>query len=107
MLSEFRRSFDLIYIDGSDQILRLWDIETMEINGRRSPMQRAQIMKEFREMETSAVLIVSSVATAGLNLDCANILIIVVRSSLILSHYHGEADNRTRIFCGLNRTSNN
>lgn len=78
----------------------------MEINGRKSPIKRAQTMKEFRESNTPAVLIVSSVATAGLNLDCANILIIVVRVSFIFGHCRG-ADSWTRISYGLIRMSNN
>ena len=50
----------------------------MEINGKKTAPQRARVLKEFRESPNPAVLIVSNVGIAGLNLDCANILIIAV-----------------------------
>ena len=107
MPSELRCSFRSLYIDDLIQILRLWDIETMEVNGRKTPLKRAQTMKEFRESETSAVLMVSSVATAGLNLDCANILIIVVCLFFTFHHCNREADKCIRIYYGPIRMSNN
>ena len=55
----------------------------MEINGKKTAPQRARVLREYRESPNPAVLIVSNVGIAGLNLDCANILIIAV-SLLIL-----------------------
>ncbi|KAI0091818.1 P-loop containing nucleoside triphosphate hydrolase protein, partial [Irpex rosettiformis] len=57
-------------------IFRLWGIETMEIHGGKTPKMRAKTLKAFREAKTAAVLLVSIVGIAGLNLDCANIMII-------------------------------
>lgn len=60
------------------QIFRFHNIETMEVHGAKSRKSRSETLKAFRESTRPSVLIVSSVGTTGLNLDCACILIVAV-----------------------------
>ncbi|KAI0085377.1 P-loop containing nucleoside triphosphate hydrolase protein, partial [Irpex rosettiformis] len=56
--------------------LAFYNINTLEIHGKKSAAQRAATLRQFRTSSDAVVLIVSNVGTTGLNLDCANILII-------------------------------
>lgn len=58
----------------------------MEINGKKTMADRAEVLKAFRESPNPTLLIVSNVGTVGFNLDCANILIIAVRLCFRSSH---------------------
>ena len=60
----------------------------MEINGKITAPQRARVLKAYRESAEPAVLIVSNVGIAGLNLDCANVLIIAVSMFILLFRYN-------------------
>ena len=64
----------------------------MEINEKKPPAHRAKVLKAYRESLNSTLLIVSSVSTMGLNLDCANILIIAVSLCFGASHYQASTN---------------
>ena len=66
------------------QILELHGIKTLELNGFKTKKERAAAIKQFHDSAESVVLIVSNVANVGLNLQCANILIILVCAPLLL-----------------------
>ena len=50
----------------------------MFLSGKVPVKKRAAILKEFRESKEPVVLVVSSIGLSGLNLDCANIVIMKV-----------------------------
>lgn len=71
------------------QILTLYGIKSVEFNGKTPHAKRKKVLNEFRRSTPKAgarVLILSTVGAVGLNLACANIMIIVVRTSLIFDH---------------------
>lgn len=76
----------------------------MEINGTRTVQRRAKELKKFRESAKSEVLIVSSVGTTGLNLECANILIILVRCFDTASSLYRDVYHDCRMCSGQSRT---
>jgi hypothetical protein len=53
----------------------------MEIHGKNSLRQRSDTLLRFRDSPNSEVLFVSNVGMTGLNIDCANIVIILVKYS--------------------------
>ena len=60
------------------QVLSFWDVKTFVLSGDCSTPARTRTIRQFEDCNEFAVLIVSSVGVAGLNLQCAHILIIVV-----------------------------
>ena len=61
----------------------------MFLNGGMGVKRRAHTLKAFRESKKSEVLVISSIGVTGLNLDCANIVIVHVShnaSSRLISH---------------------
>ncbi|EIW75348.1 hypothetical protein CONPUDRAFT_66102, partial [Coniophora puteana RWD-64-598 SS2] len=60
-------------------VLALYGIKTLVLHGGHQPPQRAAILREFRESgrEGPRVLILSSAGAVGLNIDCANLMIIM------------------------------
>lgn len=60
------------------QVLKLYNIQALEYNGKMSARQRAKILEKFRGEDDIRVLILSDVGAEGLNLQCANIMIKVV-----------------------------
>jgi SNF2 family DNA or RNA helicase len=67
-------------------ILTLYGIKSVEFNGKTPHAKRKKVLNEFRRSTSEAgarVLILSTVGAVGLNLACANIMIIVVRTSFI------------------------
>lgn len=65
------------------KVLRLYGIEILEFNGSMSEKAKAEALAEFKSEDegTRRVMLLSSVGTTGLNLDFANVLIIVVSSA--------------------------
>ena len=65
----------------------------MALDGSMTIPQRGKVLKAFRESTKPEVLLVSDVGLAGLNLDCANILIIMVSTLKLrrLYSYHVTA----------------
>ena len=64
----------------------MFDLEGIKylfISGKVAPKKRAKILKEFRESKEPLVLVVSGVAQSGLNIDCANIVILKVRQMFL------------------------
>jgi SNF2 family DNA or RNA helicase len=61
--------------------MKLHGITPMSIHGKHNPRQRAQTLLEFRESPKSEVLFMSNVGISGINLDCANVMIILVSYS--------------------------
>ncbi|KAI0748986.1 P-loop containing nucleoside triphosphate hydrolase protein [Irpex lacteus] len=59
------------------KILGFFDVHPFEIDGTKTLRERAEELARFRESPNFEVLFVSSVGTTGLNLECANILIIL------------------------------
>jgi hypothetical protein len=53
----------------------LHDIKAMSITGKHNPHVQAQTLLEFRQFPKSEVLFMSNVGIAGINLDCANIIV--------------------------------
>ncbi|KIP01229.1 hypothetical protein PHLGIDRAFT_123540, partial [Phlebiopsis gigantea 11061_1 CR5-6] len=69
----FKSHFDYI-----EAVLKLHGIDHVHVlHGGHTVTQRAKTLKSFRESTQPAVLVMSQVGIAGLNLDCASILIIV------------------------------
>lgn len=64
------------------QILALFGLKYIEVTGRLAPAARAAALKAFEQggRDDPRILILSNVGMVGLNIACANILIIVVRS---------------------------
>ena len=50
-------------------------------NGALPPKERARVLQLFRESREPCLLILSPIGLTGLNLDCANIVIIGVSKS--------------------------
>lgn len=68
----------------------LHGIKVVELNGRTPQHKRKSVLEEFRSSTREAgahVLILSKVGTVGLNLACANIMIIAV-SLLFYVQFH-------------------
>jgi SNF2 family DNA or RNA helicase len=70
--------------------MELHGIKAMAIFGKHSPRQRAQTLLKFRESPQSEVLFMSNVGITGINLDCANIMIILVSSLSILIYTYND-----------------
>ena len=68
----------------------------MEINEKKSSADRTKVLKAYRESLDSSLLIVSNVSTMGLNLDCANVLIIAVSPCFSKSHHQTSTNMLTR-----------
>ncbi|KAF7964787.1 hypothetical protein HWV62_2906 [Athelia sp. TMB] len=60
-------------------VLNLYDIKVVEFNGSMSEKARVAALKEFKDEdpETARVMLMSNVGQTGLNLDFANVLIII------------------------------
>ena len=71
---------------GCPQALSEAGIYALYIDGRMSVTARDKVIEEFRGTDKSVALFLSPMGTTGLNLDCANILIIMVsrRSAMVL-----------------------
>jgi Helicase conserved C-terminal domain len=63
------------------------NIDVLDINGKISQRERSKRLKEFKESgrDGPRVLLISSVASVGLNIPFANILVIVVRTHSVSS----------------------
>lgn len=72
------------HIDERPQILELYDIHPLELNGMMTIKQRVQSVQKFTQSAKSEVMIISNVAQVGLNLQVANILVILVRLIFII-----------------------
>lgn len=75
-----RRLYLLLFVDAF-QILTLYGIKFLYIDGQTSFNNRAKIVKRFREDPTYRVLIISSVGSTGLNLTVADTVIFLVSLS--------------------------
>jgi hypothetical protein len=58
----------------------------MVVDGKVLPAKRAEILRDFRRSKKPEVLLLSQVGLTGLNLDCANILVILVSTNKIAQH---------------------
>jgi SNF2 family DNA or RNA helicase len=63
----------------------LHGIKAMSITGKHNSHVRAQTLLEFHQSSKSEVLFMSNVGIAGINLDCANIMIILVSDLSLVS----------------------
>ena len=54
------------------------------MGGNTKGSRRRQLIQQFEDDTRFAVLVVSSVGVAGLNLQCANILVVMVSTSFTL-----------------------
>jgi SNF2 family DNA or RNA helicase len=65
-----------------EQVLKENGIKYVSIHGSLSQKARVDMLREFRESgrDGARVLVISNVGSVGLNIACANILIIVVRT---------------------------
>lgn len=59
------------------------DIKVVTMHGRMSQKKRVELLNEFRHCgrDGARVLLISNVGSVGLNIACAHILIIVVRTN--------------------------
>ena len=64
-------------------MLGLYGIKTLAIHGKVNQSTRTEIIKTFRTsgVDGPRVLLLSSVGETGLNLPCANIMVVTVSSS--------------------------
>lgn len=60
------------------QVLQHYAIAPLFLNGNMTMEQRREVIETFMDSPDPQVLVLSEVGIAGLNLDCANIIIIVV-----------------------------
>lgn len=67
------------------QVLKLYDIDVVEFNGSMTEKAKALSLANFKSEEpgTARVMLLSNVGTTGLNLDFANVLIIIVRNFIL------------------------
>jgi hypothetical protein len=65
----------------------------MVIDGKVLLAKRAEIFRDFRWSKKPEVLLLSQVGLTGLNLDCANILVILVSINIITQHLINFAQN--------------
>jgi len=63
------------------KVLKLHQLEVLEYNGGMTQQQRGKVLENFRSSGGGRVLLLSNVGATGLNLDIANILVIIVSSS--------------------------
>ena len=63
------------------KVLKLHGIQTLQLNGSMNMSSRSQALQSFRSSDEKGprVLVLSNVGMTGLNLPCANILVILVR----------------------------
>jgi hypothetical protein len=59
----------------------------MVVDGKVLPAKRAEILRDFRRSKKPEVLLLSQVGLTGLNLDCANILVILVSTEVVGQRY--------------------
>lgn len=59
-------------------MLNIHGIDVMEYNGGMTQQQRGKVLEAFRDKGGRRVLLLSNVGATGLNLDVANILVIIV-----------------------------
>lgn len=59
-------------------MLSLHGIDVMEYNGGMTQQQRGKVLEVFRANSGRRVLLLSNVGATGLNLDVANVLVIIV-----------------------------
>ncbi len=84
------------------QILRLYSIEPLIVNGTSTQKARADELQRFCCCTNSEVLLLSNVGIVRLNLGCANILVIMV--SIYMHRTYSLANNfLLRIFVGLGK----
>ena len=60
-------------------------IKALTMHGSMSQKKRVELLREFRECDRGGarVLLISNIGSVGLNIACANIVIIVVRTHFI------------------------
>lgn len=77
-------------------MLKANGVKFLEVSGNITPSERVKRLKQFRASgrDGERVLILSNVGSVGLNIACANIVIIVVRS---LKLYEGALERRTAV----------
>lgn len=65
------------------QVLKLYGVEALEFNGSMTDKARSDSLAAFKDEKagTPRVMLLSNVGTTGLNLDFANVLIIIVCAS--------------------------
>lgn len=80
--------------------MKVYGVKVVEFNGSMSDKARADALAEFKSEAdgTRRVLLLSSVGSTGLNLDFANVLIIVVSHSFNTRIASLTVASRTR--CG-------
>jgi SNF2 family DNA or RNA helicase len=97
IFSNFRSTLDLIknvsrrdWVSlnsnvSSIQVLELHGISSLLLHGGLDPDERKEVVNKFQltDRDGERVLLMSQVASVGINLPCANILFIFVRSHLI------------------------
>lgn len=71
-----------VYNDSLKQLLDIYGVKYVSISGHNPPSTRTKIIQDFRSSgrDGARVLLLSNVGLTGLNLPCANILIVVVSS---------------------------
>jgi SNF2 family DNA or RNA helicase len=67
------------------QVLEANGIKVVTMHGSMSQNKRVELLKEFRNCnrDGACVLLISNVGSVGLNISCANIVIIVVRKHVV------------------------
>ena len=67
------------------QVLKANGIEALTMHGSMSQKKRMELLRQFRECDRrgARVLLISNVDSVGLNIACANIVIIVVRKHFV------------------------
>lgn len=65
-----------------EQVLEANGIKVVTMHGSMSQLKRVDLLNQFRFCDSNGarVLLISNVGSVGLNIACANILIIVVRT---------------------------
>ncbi|KAK7440780.1 hypothetical protein VKT23_016856 [Stygiomarasmius scandens] len=58
-------------------VLQLFGIEFLQYNGEVTPKKRAETVRQFQRPDGPRVMIISQVGSVGLNLDFANIMIVL------------------------------
>lgn len=74
-------------LNDAAQVFDLWGIDAFWISGRTTSPQRTRILQKFRDASEFSILVVSSVGVSGLNLQCANILVIMVCDAIHMSSH--------------------
>jgi SNF2 family DNA or RNA helicase len=79
----------------SNQVLQLHGFEVLEYHGGMTQQQRNKVLRRFRSNDgsTPRILLLSNVGAIGLNLDIANIVIIIV------GNFTWGQDNKADLGC--------